>query len=440
MQPNTNWKSEYESRLCSPDEVVSKFLDGQRLILPTLAGQPPKLLAEMGRRLEEGRLARLRVGTILPGPDVSKALLKPEYSNKIEWDSLFCGAADRKGVSEGYYQMTPMHFSQMPKIMRDDIKVDATITLASPPDSDGFMSLGISIDYTKALIESSNFCAVEVNPNVPRVNGNCRVHVSEVDAIIESESNILEVPNPPVKFEDEKIGTFIAERIPNGTTIQLGYGAAPSAVGLALREHKNLGIHTEMFVDAMRVLMVEGVVDNSQKVIDRGKTVYTFAAGTRETYAYLNENPQIEGHPVDYTNDVSVIARHNGIVAINATVAIDLTGQACSESIGSMQYSGTGGQADFIRGAMLADKGRSFLVTHSTAKEGKYSSIVSDLAQGSIVTTARTDIDMVVTEYGVAELKGKSTRERAKALISVAHPKFREELEKDARSRGFASV
>jgi acyl-CoA hydrolase len=363
-------------------------------------------------------------------------LLLPEYADRFQWDTLFCGGSDRAGVYEGLYDMTPMHFGQMPKIMRDDMKVGAVMTLASPPDSDGYMSLGISIDYTKALIGTARFRAVEVNPNVPRVFGDCRVHVSEVDAIVESDNKIFELANPPVTPEDEKIGAFIAERIANGATIQLGYGAAPSAVGLSLRGHEHLGIHTEMFVDAMRVLMSEGVVDNSRKSINAGKTLYTFTAGTRETYDFLHENPAIEGHPVEYTNDVSVIAQHGGMVAINATIAVDLTGQACSESIGARQYSGTGGQADFIRGAMMAEGGRSFLVTHATAKNGALSCIVDDLAPGAVVTTARADIDMVVSEFGVAELRGKSLRERAQALIAIAHPKFRDGLREAAGKRG----
>ena len=393
----------------------------------------------MGRAMRDGSLAHLRAGTILPGPDLAAALLQPEHADLIYWDSLFCGGSDRPGVFEGRYDMTPMHFGQMPKIMCDDMNVDAVITLASPPDDQGYMSIGISIDYTKTLIGSARFSAVEVNSNVPRVAGDSLVHVSEVDAIVEHESEIFELANPEGTPEDEKIGAFIAERIPDGATIQLGYGAVPSAVGLSLRGHKHLGIHTEMFVDAMRVLMEEGVADNSQKSINPGKTLYTFTAGTRQTYDFLHENPDIEGHPVELTNDTAYIAQHKGMVAVNATIAVDLTGQACSESIGGMQYSGTGGQADFIRGAMMAEGGRSFVATHATAKKGELSSIVAGLEPGSVVTTARTDMDMLVTEYGVAELRGKSLSERAQALIGVAHPKFRDELQKEARKRGLGA-
>ncbi|MDP6589678.1 MAG: acetyl-CoA hydrolase/transferase C-terminal domain-containing protein [Alphaproteobacteria bacterium] len=439
MAQASDWRGEYKRRLQSADEAVSRLQDGQRLILPTLAGQPPGLIAAMGRRLRDGKLARVRAGTILPCPCLADALLRPEHSDSVDWDSLFCGTSDRLGVFEGRYDMTPIHFGQMPKVMRNDMKVGAVMTLVSPPDAEGYMSIGISIDYTKALIGSASFSAVEVNPNVPRVFGDCLVHVSEVDAIVESDDEIFELPNPPGTPEDEKIGALIAERIPDGATIQLGYGAAPSAVGLCLRGHSHLGIHTEMFVDAMRVLMQEGVVDNSRKSINPGKTLYTFAAGTRQTYDFLHENPAVEGHPVEHTNDLFVIAQHKGMVAINATIAVDLTGQACSESIGGMQYSGTGGQADFVRGAMLAEGGRSFLATHATAKGGTVSCIVGGLAPGSVVTTARADMDMMVTEFGVAELRGRSLSERAQALIKIAHPKFRDGLQEEAAKRGLSA-
>jgi len=439
MARKNDWQSEYKLKLQSADDVVSQLQDGQRLIFPTLAGQPHSLIAAMGRRLRIGNLARVRTGTILPTPYLAQALLQPEHSGQIEWDSLFCSSSDRTGIYEGRYDMTPMHFGQMPKIMREDMQVDAVMTLASPPDPDGYMCIGLSIDYTKSLIDSATFSAVEVNPNVPRVFGDCRVHVSEVDAIVESGDGIFELPNPPSTPEDEKIGGFIAERIPDGATIQLGYGAAPSAVGLCLLDHKHLGIHTEMFVDAMRVLMQAGVVDNSRKSINPGKTLYTFVAGARDTYDFLHENPAIEGHPVARTNDTSLIAQHKGMVAINATIAVDLTGQACSESIGGMQYSGTGGQAEFVRGAMMAEGGRAFIATHATAKNSTISCIVGGLEPGSVVTTGRADMDMVVTEFGVAELRGKSLSERAQALIAIAHPKFRDGLQEQAATRGLSA-
>lgn len=433
---SSDWKNEYSSRLVTPDEAVARIEPGWRLILPTLAGTPGALVAALGRALREGTIADFTAGMILPAGNIADHLFDPAIADRFHWDTLFCGAGDRPGVNDGTYDMTPMHFSQMPRIMEHWMGVQATMTLASPPDDEGYMSLGISVDYTKTLLRIADYRVVEVNPNVPRVFGDCRVHVSEVEAIVESDEPLVELPNPPVNAEDEIIGRLIAERIPDGATIQLGYGAVPSAVATCLTDHKHLGIHTEMFVDNMRMLMECGAVDNSQKTLHPGKSIYTFCAGTAETYKFLHENPEIEAYPVEYSNDPYLIGRNDKMVTINATVAVDLTGQACSESIGARQYSGSGGQTDFVRGAFFSEGGQSFLGTYATAKGGELSSIVSTLPEGSVVTTQRTDIDMVVTEYGVAELKGRSLRDRAQALIAIAHPKFRDSLQEAAQARG----
>lgn len=434
-----SWRSDYQERLTTPDKAVGFLKEGQRLMLPTLAGVPPALTAAIGAAARAGTLPHIEAGCILPGPTVNEHLFHDEVAGRVHWNSLFCGGGDRPKVFGGVYDMTPMHFGQMPRIMRTWMPVDAVATLVSPPDDDGYMSIGISIDYTKSLLDRVDVRLVEVNSHVPRVAGDCKVHVSDVDAIVESDTPIFELPNPPLNDEDQAIGKLIAERIPDGATIQLGYGAVPSAVALSLLDHRKLGIHTEMFVDNMRLLMEKGVVDNLGKAIHPGKTVYTFCAGTAETYAFLDGNPEIEGYPVEHTNDPYVIAQNPNMYAINATVAVDLTGQACSESIGGMQYSGTGGQVDFVRGAFLSEGGRSFLGTYSTAKGGTISCIQPSLPPAAVVTTSRTDIDMVVTEFGVAELRGRSLRERAQSLIAIAHPKFHDELQAEAAKRGLGS-
>jgi len=331
--------------------------------------------------------------------------------------------------------MTPMHFGQMPRILRA-MPAHAIMALASPPDAEGFVSLGISVDYSRSMFDYAPYRVVEINPNVPQVRGPCRIHLSQIDALVESDDPIAELPEPALGDEEHAIARFIADRIPDGATIQLGYGAVPSGVGLALTGHKRLGIHTEMFVDPMRVLIEAGVVDNSEKTYNPGITPFTFVGGSAATYRFLHGNSMIEGHPVEYTNDPVVIARHKRMISVNATLAVDLTGQACSESIGGMQYSGTGGQVDFVRGATMSDGGKSFLCTSATAKHGTISCIVDALPPSAVITTARTDIDAVVTEYGVAELRGRSLRDRAQALIAIAHPKFRDSLEEAARARG----
>ena len=429
------WRSDYQRRLTSPDNAVARLKPGQRVVLPTLAGAPPALIRALGRAAESGALSDVTLGSILPGRDLAKHLIRPDLVGRFHWDSLFCGGCDRPGVNAGHYDMTPMHFGQMPRLLRER-PAHVVMTLASPPDDDGFVSLGISVDYSHSMFDYALYRVVEINPNVPRVRGPCRIPLSQIDAIVESDDALIELPTPPFGETDQAIARLIAERIPDGATIQIGYGAVPSLVALSLTSHKQLGIHTEMFVDPMRVLIDKGVVDNTRKTLNPGKTLYTFTAGSAETYRFLHDNPTIEGHPVEYTNDPSVIARHKGMISVNATIAVDLTGQACSESIGGMQYSGTGGQVDFIRGATLAEDGRSFLATASTAKDGAISCIVDALPPAAVVTCARTDIDRVVTEYGVAELRGRSLRERAQSLIAIAHPKFRDTLEQAARARG----
>jgi acyl-CoA hydrolase len=429
------WQANYQRLLATADAAVARLKPGQRVVLPTLAGAPPAIVKALGRAAAAGAITEVTLSAILPGRDIAQHLVKPELIGRFRWDSLFCGGCDRPGVFAGHYDMTPMHFGQMPRLLRERPS-HVVMAVASPPDDEGCVSLGISVDYSRSMFDYADYRVVEVNPNVPRVRGPCRVPLDRIDAIVESDDALIELPNPPSSETDQTIARYIAERIPDGATIQIGYGAVPSAVALGLTGHRHLGIHTEMFVDPMRVLIEKGVVDNTLKTFNPGKTLYTFTAGSQETYRFLHDNPTIEGHGVDYTNDPFIIARHKRMVSVNATIAVDLTGQACSESIGGMQYSGTGGQVDFIRGATLAEGGRSFLATASTAKNGTLSCIVDALPPAAVVTCARTDIDTVVTEYGVAELRGRSLRERAKALIAIAHPKFRDELEQAARARG----
>jgi acyl-CoA hydrolase len=436
MTVRSDWASDYRKRLMAPEKAVLLFKDGQRIAIPTIAGEPPALVRALGQAAERGTAARLTMSSILPGSYTSAHLLKPACRERIHWDSWFCGGGDRDAVFAGIYDMTPMHFGQLPHVLKRDRPYDGVITVVSPPDEEGYVTPSFAVDYTKALVETGTIKIAEVNPNVPRVYGDCRLHVSLFDAIVESDDPIMELTTPPMTAEDEAIGRFIAERIPDGATVQIGFGGVPSAVGLAHRDHKHLGVHTEMFGDALRVLMERGVVDNSRKTLNPGVSVYTFCVATKETYRFLHENPDISAHPVDYTNDPQVIAQHDDMISVNGTIMIDLTGQACSESIGPKQYSGTGGQVDFVRGAVMAKGGRSFIAAYATAIDGETSRIVDMLPPGAVVTTPRTDIDCFVTEYGVAQLRGKSLRERAQALIAVAHPKFRDELQRQARARG----
>ena len=431
-----SWRAAYNARLVSPAAAVMRLDEGMHLIFPTMAGEPPAVIEAMGAAARAGELAHISLSNILPGRYTARELHVPEVRERVHWNSFFCGASDRASVFEGSSDMTPMHFSQVPMVMDRYMPCQAVATLVSPPDDEGYMTPSLAIDYTKHMLDTASLKIVEVNPNVPRVFGNCRVHVEDVDVIVESDMPIQELPSTEMGPDDETIGQLIAERIPDGATVQIGFGAVPSAVALSLKDHKHLGIHTEMFVDNMRVLMESGVVDNSRKTLHPGKALYTFCAGQQATYRFLHENEAIEAHPVEYTNDPFIIAKHDHMISINSMLAIDLTGQACAESIGPMQYSGPGGQLDFVRGAVRARDGHSFLATYASAKGGSISRIVDTLPEGSVVTTPRTDIDKVVTEFGVAELRGKSLRERAQALIAIAHPDFRDDLQRKAAARG----
>ena len=299
------------------------------------------------------------------------------------------------------------------------------------------MSFGICTAYGRCIVDLAKTVIIQVNPKMPRVLGDNFMHVSEADYIVEAESELWQFPDVPVTENHKTIACHIVERIEDGSTIQLGIGGIPNAVGALLASKKHLGIHTEMITQSMRDLVECGAVDNSQKAIHRGRLIGTFAGGNDELYRWMDDNPLVECYPVDYVNDPCTIAKNPKVISINATLEVDFTGQACSESIGPRQYSAIGGQMDYIRGAFMSPGGQAFLVVNSTAntKQGVVSSIVSMLKEGAAVTTPRTDIDKVVTEYGVAELRGRSVRERTKALIAIAHPDFRQELTEQARKR-----
>jgi itaconate CoA-transferase len=300
-------------------------------------------------------------------------------------------------------------------------------------DRHGYMSFGVSVDTSRAAVESADLVIAEVNAHMPRVHGDAWVHVSEVDAIVEHDAPLIELPAPPARAEDAAMGQIIAEMIPNGATIQLGIGGIPNALAKYLMQHRDLGIHTEMFVDAMVDLIEAGVVDGGRKTVHRRKAIFTFAAGSQRTYAFLDDNPAVEAHPVSYTNHPANIALNDDLFSVNSTIEIDLTGQCCSESMGTAQWSGTGGQHDFARGAFDSRGGKSIIAFYSTAKNGEVSRVVPTLSAGAVVTTPRTEVHWVVSEHGAACLKGKSTAERARALIGLAHPRFRDELSAAAR-------
>ncbi|MBI3785154.1 MAG: 4-hydroxybutyrate--acetyl-CoA CoA transferase [Deltaproteobacteria bacterium] len=424
---------EYRAKLRSADEAVAMIPNGAFIVQGNAVGEPPALLEATARRARAGGLTRLTMTSLLPLAASARSILAPDVRNIIEWRSIFASGADRKLIASGEAVYAPAFFHQVPRLYREFLKIDVALIHVSRVDKHGYMSLGVGVDTSRAAIDSADLVLAEVNEQMPRVYGDSWVHVSEVDAIVATNTPLTELPAAPVRDEDAAMGRIIAEMIPDGATIQLGIGGVPNAVARSLTNHKHLGIHTEMFVDAMVDLMEAGVVDGSRKTFHTGKALYAFAAGSKRMYDFLDDNPAIEGHPVSYTNAPANIARNNTLISVNSTLEIDLTGQCCSESMGEVQFSGTGGQHDFARGAFDSPGGKSIIAFYSTAKNGEVSRVVPTLKPGAVVTTPRTEVHWVVSEHGAACLKGKCTAERAQALIGLADPKFRDRLTTEAK-------
>lgn len=432
------WRDEYQRKLTSPDEAVTLIPDGSSIVQPLIAGEPPAVLAAIAERARSGGFTSLTMRALLPFSATKATVLDPDLKDVIRWDSLFVGGADRAAVAEGRAGFTPNFFHQVPRLLSEFIPVDVCIATVSPMDKHGYMSLGVAVDYTSTAARVAKVLILEVNSHMPRVHGRSFVHISEATAVVENDNPLPELPTPAMRDEDEAIGKAIAEMVPNGATIQLGIGGVPNAVAQYLRDHEDLGIHSEMFTDSMVDLIEDGVANGVRKTLHPRKAIFTFAAGSERMYRFLDDNPYCEAHPVSYTNSPDVIAQNNALISVNAAIEIDLSGQCCAESIGPAQFSGTGGQADFVRGAFNSPDGKSFLALYSTAKGGEVSRIVPMLTPGAVVTTARQDVHYVVSEYGVAMLKGKSVSERAKSLIGLAHPKFRDELTAAAKQLGYS--
>ena len=427
-QARSNHEQEYRQKLCSPAEAASLVKSGDHLCFPLFAGEPTLFVKALAARKRE-----------LEGVVVNQQHhLCPDYFTEdsvphIKVNAWFTSHVSRHAVQKGWADFVPNNFHEVPRLLREYWPIDVAGTVVSPMDEHGFFTCGLSVGYTMEAIKKAGRVVVQVNPHAPRTHGNCHIHISEVDHVIECSEPIVEQAPTGISPVEEAIGNHIAERIADGSTIQLGFGGIPNAVAKALMRKKDLGIHTELLTDGMVDLMLAGVVNGSRKSIHRGKTLGTFAIGTKRLYDFMSDNPMIEMHPVDYVNDPFVVGKNDQMVSINATIEVDLLGQCCSESLGHLQWSGTGGQADFVRGANVSKGGKSFITTASTAKHGTISCIVPTLTPGAAVTTSKNDVDHVVTEFGVAKLRGKTARQRALALIEIAHPDFRSELREAAR-------
>ena len=365
---------------------------------------------------------------------------EPRHAGSFRHRALFTGGNVREAVNDGRADFVPVHLSEIPALVRTgDLKVDVALIHVSPPDEHGFCSYGVGVECTKAAAERARTVIALVNRRMPRSLGDSFIHASRLTHVVEADRPILELPGAgrvgPVA---RAIGEHAASLIENGSTLQMGIGEIPDAVLLFLAEKRDLGIHTEMFSDGVVELFERGVITGEAKTLHRGKIVASFVLGSKRTFDFLDNNPVVEFHPTDYVNDPFVISQNERMVAVNSALAVDLTGQVCADSIGCSIYSGFGGQLDFIRGAARSKGGKPVIALPSTAKEGRVSRIVDVLAAGSGVVTTRADVHYVVTEHGVASLHGRSLRERASALIEIAHPDFRPELREAARRRKLA--
>ncbi len=423
----TNYQTLYQSKRMTPDEAVSRYMTCGAVCATDVAlAHSPRLYDAVARAIEAGKISDITQHTMI---DTGLyPFYRPEFAGKYHAVSWFSQSASRRAVNAGLTDVMPAYYRDFPRLFREYVKPDVVVAVVSPMDRHGYFSTGCSGSSVAGMLSSARVVLLEVNPRMPRSLYSTQIHISQVSALWESDTPLFTLPHTPIAAVSEQIGPYIAQEIPDGATIQLGIGTIPDAVGEALKDKRHLGIHTEMFTDSMVSLIECGAVDNSRKPIHTGKTVASFAIGSERMYDYINDNPAIEMLPVDYVNDPQIIARHPNFISINAALEVDFFGQVCAESIGTRNISGTGGQSDYVRGAIQSEGGKSFIAFSSTAKDGTVSRIMPVLTPGAQVTTSKNDVDCIVTEYGIAKLRGRTLSQRTKALIAIAHPKFRDEL------------
>jgi acetyl-CoA hydrolase len=430
---SVHWAATYRSRVTTADQAVAAIRPGDHVWIHAGCNNPEELVRAMVARA--GELRDVEVSHLMTFGCAD--YVEPRYAGVFRHRALFIGPNVRQAVNEGRADFVPIYLSEIPRLIASGaLPVDVALLHIAPPDEHGFCSYGVGVECSKAAAERARCVIALVNPQMPRSLGDSFIHVSRLSHVVEVDRLPLELPQAgPVGEVARAIGANVAELIEDGSTLQMGIGEIPDAVLSFLKDKRNLGIHTEMFSDGAVELFESGVINGEAKTLHRGKIVASFVLGTRRSFAFLDNNPFVEFHPSDYVNDPFVVAQNEKMVAINSALAVDLTGQVCADSIGRRMYSGFGGQVDFIRGASRSKGGKPIIALPATAKDGSLSRIVDVLAEGSGVVTNRGDVHHVVTEYGVASLYGKSLRQRARELIAVAHPEFREELERAARKR-----
>jgi len=427
-----SWVDDYKEKLVTAEEAVSEIKTCDRVYISGNAATPYVLMNSLARRKNKLEDVEL-VHVLLLGED---PLSKPEMAGHFRHNSLFVGPADRKAINEGRADYIPIFLHQIPNLIySEQMPLDVAMLHLSPPDEHGFMSFGVEVLASKAAAERAKKVIAQVNDKMPRVLGDSFIHVSRVQKVVEISEELPELKRKPFSEVERKIGHFIAELIEDGSTLQLGIGGIPDAVLSALKERRDLGIHTEMVSDGVMEAIEAGVITGAKKTFHPNKVILTFILGSKRLYEFADNNPALEAHPTDYTNHPFNVSRNDNMIAINSAIEVDITGQVCSDSIGTYIYSGFGGQVDFIRGAAHSKGGKPIIALHSTAKNGEVSRIVPFLKKGAGVVTTRADVKYVVTEYGIAYLHGKNLQERTIALINVAHPDFRPGLIKEAKDR-----
>ncbi|HLG10739.1 MAG TPA: acetyl-CoA hydrolase/transferase C-terminal domain-containing protein [Dehalococcoidia bacterium] len=421
--------SSKQARRVTAAEATATVRSGQRVYVQGGCAVPRALIDALVARYEE--LSGVEIVHMHTEGDAPYA--RPEMAGHFRHNALFVGRNLREAVNQGRADFTPVFLSDVPGLFETTLPLDVALIQVSPPDNAGYCSLGISVDCAKPASLAAKTVIAQVNRRMPRTLGDGFLHVSQINFLVEEDAELTEVVCPPPDEVARRIGEYVVSLIEDGSTLQTGIGTIPNAVVASLSGHQHLGVHTEMFSDGLLDLIESGVVDSSAKSYHEGKVVSSFVMGSRRLYDFVDDNPLIEMHPVTFTNDPFVIARNDRMVSINSAIEVDLTGQVCADSIGHMLYSGIGGQLDFIRGAARSRGGKAIIALPSTAKGGDVSRIVAELRPGAGVVTTRGDVHQVITEYGVADLHGRTLRDRAKALIEIAHPRFREELSAAAR-------
>ena len=416
-----NWKDDYRRKVSKPTEAIKDIHDGQCVVMGHAAAAPRLIQQTLADHCEDyNDVLIFHMTTLGDNP-----CYKPQCFGHFRHVSNFLSANSREVIERREGDFFPAYFKDVPAMIGNDIPCDVAVFQTTPPNAEGYCSLGVSCDYAHAAIRAAKTVIIETNEMMPFTHGDTLIHVSQVNHIIPCAYRLQELNQPELGEVELAIGRNCASLVADGSTLQLGIGAIPDAVLQSLTDKNDLGIHSEMFSNGVMDLMKRGVINGRRKTLHRGKAVVTFIMGSRELYDFVDDNPDVEFHPVDYVNSPLVIAKNDRMISINSCLEVDLQGQVASETIGIRQYSGVGGQVDFIRGASLAREGKAIIAMRSTAAKGTISRIKPFLPQGAAVSTSRNDVDYIVTEYGIARLKGRTLQHRAEDLIRIAHPDFR---------------